>query len=206
MNGSQKKFKVVTSFFLFSVVISIYREAVREKPRRKLIIPLIAWDMCELKWIKNNQSPRFKNKKIIKARKLVDSAFSFNSIARRQARARRYKRDTRQSNYRKTGDMRRQEKRGAAVQRSRLERRSTSCCDATTRRVSQTTTLRFRAPAPLMDICITVRPQMLQLWNNEIVRSAEVRHPPPPSSLSAPFSPFAALRRVGANWRQLLAR
>jgi len=30
-------------------------------------------------------------------------------------------------------------------------------------RVSQTTTPRFRAPAPLMDICITVKPQMLQL-------------------------------------------
>lgn len=66
---------------------------------------------------------------------------------------------------------------------------------AITRRVSQTTTLRFRAPAPLMDICITVKPQMLQLWNNEIVRGAGVRHPLPSFN---PATPTAAPR-----WCQL---
>lgn len=71
-------------------------------------------------------------------------------------------------------------------------------CVVITRRVSQTTTLRFRAPAPLMDICITVKPQMLQLWNNEIVRGAGVRHP---LSLSHPFNP--ATPTIAPCWCQL---
>lgn len=100
--------------------------------------------------------------------------------------------DIRQSNYRRTYARITRGLAGSTI----VSEKTFHGCAAITRRVSQTTTLRFRAPAPLMDICITVKPQMLQLWNNEIVRGAGVRYPRFP--LSTPATPTAVPR-----WCQL---